>query len=141
MNLTTPLWCWEPGSLAPPSESSSTTVSLLNVFISEQKANRNISLVCVFQRWICFGVIFPVRHAEFREAAQRRHRPRPAQDPQTLEEDPHRGGRHLQVPCLFTFLCTSYTADWLVHWSCKCLSEATQCPEVLNSDKWSLTSC
>lgn len=47
MNLTMPRWCWEQDSPAPPSESSNTTVSLLNVFISWKK-KRDFSFFAFF---------------------------------------------------------------------------------------------
>lgn len=40
------------------------------------------------------------RHAKSGEAAQRRHRSRAAENPQTLEENPDPGGGNIQVDML-----------------------------------------
>lgn len=57
-------------------------------------------------------LIFPVRHAEPWETAERSHSSRAAQDSQAMEENPHSGRRHLQVAQPFFVISSLLRGDF-----------------------------
>ena len=54
-------------------------------------------IVLLWKLCNCVLLVCLVRHAKSGEDVERRHSPRPAQNTQAVEEDPHTGGGYIQV--------------------------------------------